>query len=76
MRNLLVYVLLARGRWGEALEQFRQIGPHAASFPWASVSDDPLGSFLDARDGVRLKVASRTPLGHRADRGRARGHYA
>lgn len=76
VRNLLAYVLVARGRWDEALEQFRQIGPHAASFPWASVSDDPLGRFLDARDGARFRVASRTPLRHRADRGRPRGHYA
>ncbi|WNI25279.1 hypothetical protein [Streptomyces sp. ITFR-16] len=76
VRNLLAYVLVARGRWDEALEQFRQIGPHAASFPWASVSDDPLGRFLDARDGARLRVASRTPLRHRADRGHPRGHYA
>lgn len=76
VRNLLAYVLVVRGRWDEALEQFRQIGPHAASFPWASVSDDPLGRFLDTRDEVRLKVASGTRLGHRADRGRARGHYA
>ncbi|MFD0020908.1 hypothetical protein [Streptomyces sp. NPDC058382] len=75
-RNLLAYVLVARGRWDEALEQFRQIGPHAASFPWSSASDDPLGRFLDARDGARLQVASVTPLRHRADRGRARGHYA
>ncbi|WP_285565334.1 hypothetical protein [Streptomyces sp. RTGN2] len=76
VRNLLAYVLVARGRWDEALEQFRQIGPHAASFPWASVSDDPLGRFLDARDGARLRVAAGTPLGHRADRGRPHGHYA
>lgn len=76
VRNLLVYVLVVRGRWDEALEQFRQIGPHAASFPWASVSDDPLGRFLDARDGTRLQVASVTPLRHRDDRGRTRGHYA
>ncbi|MBO0915817.1 hypothetical protein [Streptomyces laculatispora] len=76
VRNLLAYVLVVRGRWDEALEQFRRIGPHAASFPWSSVSDDPLGRFLDARDGARLQVASVTPLRHRADRGRTRGHYA
>ncbi|MFD7717805.1 hypothetical protein [Streptomyces sp. NPDC059814] len=76
VRNLLAYVLVARGRWDEALEQFRQIGPHAASFPWSSVSEDPLGRFLDTRDGTRLQVASVTPLRHRADRGRTRGHYA
>ncbi|PZT74585.1 MULTISPECIES: hypothetical protein [unclassified Streptomyces] len=76
VRNLLAYVLVVRGRWGEALEQFRRIGPHAASFPWASVSGDPLGRFLDARESARLRVASATPLRHGAGRGRARGHYA
>ncbi|WP_351228449.1 hypothetical protein [Streptomyces sp. NPDC002133] len=62
VRNLLVYVLIARGRWAEALEQFRLIGPHATSFPWTCVTDDPLGQFLEARDGVRIEVASTTPL--------------
>lgn len=76
VRNLLAYVLVVRGRWGEALEQFRRIGPYAASFPWASVSGDPLGRFLDARESARLRVASATPLRHGAGRGRARGHYA
>ncbi|MFJ7491394.1 hypothetical protein ACIQZB_09095 [Streptomyces sp. NPDC097727] len=76
VRNLLAYVLVARGRWGEALEQFRQIGLHAASFPWSSVSDDPLGRFLDARDEARLRAACATSLSGRADRGRPRGHYA
>lgn len=75
-RNLLAYVLVVRGRWDEALEQFRLIGPHATSFPWSSVSDDPLGQFLDARDGARLQVASETPLRNREGRSRARGHYA
>ncbi|MEU8676659.1 hypothetical protein [Streptomyces sp. NPDC048560] len=75
-RNLLAYVLVVRGRWGEALDQFRLIGPHATSFPWASVSDDPLGQFLDARDGARLQVASMTPLRNREGRSGARGHYA
>ncbi|SCF62890.1 hypothetical protein [Streptomyces sp. Ncost-T10-10d] len=76
VRNLLAYVLVTRGRWGEALEQFRQIGLHAASFPWSSVSDDPLGRFLDARDEARLRAACATSLSGRADRGRPRGHYA
>ncbi|MFD6425936.1 hypothetical protein [Streptomyces sp. NPDC060198] len=35
IRNLLAYVLVVRGRWSEALEQFRLIGPHAQSFPWS-----------------------------------------
>lgn len=76
VRNLLAFVLVARGRWGEALEQFRRIGPHATSFPWSSVSDDPLGRFLDAKNDAGLRVACVTNLPGRADRGRPRGHYA
>lgn len=76
VRNLLAYVLVARGRWEEALEQFELIGPHSTSFPWSSVSDDALGHFLDARDRARLRVASATPLRNRAGRARPRGHYA
>ncbi|MGW1881795.1 hypothetical protein [Streptomyces sp. NPDC001970] len=68
VRNLLVYVLIARGRWAEALEQFRLIGPHATSFPWNCVTDDPLGQFLEARDGVRIEVASTRPLRRTAPR--------
>ncbi|MGW1228944.1 hypothetical protein [Streptomyces sp. NPDC001478] len=73
VRNLLAYVLVARGRWAEAREQFERIGPHASSFPWGAVSADPLGVFLDARDGARRRAAARRPSG---DRGRPRGHYA
>lgn len=62
VRNLTAYVLVRRGRWQEALEQFRLIGPHATSFPWSRISNDPLGQFLDIRDGVRIEVASMTPL--------------
>jgi hypothetical protein len=62
VRNLLVYVLIARGRWDEALDQFHAIGPYATSFPWNRVTDDPLGQFLEARDGVRIEVASATPI--------------
>lgn len=76
VRNLLAYVLVGRYRWAEALEQFRLIGPYATSFPWTSLSDDPLGQFLETRDGVRLQVASGMPLWNRADGGRPRGHYA
>lgn len=67
-RNLAAYVLVRRGRWAEALEQFRLIGPYATSFPWNRLSDDPLGQFLDTRDGVRLQVASVTPLRARTGR--------
>ncbi|WP_405711737.1 MULTISPECIES: hypothetical protein [unclassified Streptomyces] len=76
VRNLLAFVLVSRGRWEEALEQFRRIGPHAASFPWSSVSDDPLGRFLAARDDTRLRAACAAPFPGRADRGRPGGHYA
>ncbi|GGJ95783.1 hypothetical protein GCM10011583_29240 [Streptomyces camponoticapitis] len=76
VRNLLAYVLVRRHRWDEALEQFRLIGPYATSFPWTSLTDDPLGQFLETRDGVRLQVASGMPLWNRTDRGRPRGHYA
>lgn len=62
VRNLLAYVLVARGRWDEALAQFRLIGPYATSFPWSSVTEDPLGRFLQARDRARTQVASATPL--------------
>ncbi|MER7112109.1 hypothetical protein [Streptomyces sp. NPDC000229] len=76
VRNVLVYVLAGRERWAAALDQFRLIGPYATSFPWSSVSDDPLGRFLDARDGVRREVASAVPQRGRAGRGRSGGHYA
>ncbi|MET9799853.1 hypothetical protein [Streptomyces sp. NPDC006368] len=74
VRNVLAYVLVGRGRWGAALEQFRLIGPHATSFPWSSAGDDPLGRFLDARAGARLAAGGGVPLRGRAGRGRAGGH--
>jgi hypothetical protein len=74
VRNLLAYVLVARGRWAAALEQFRLIGPYATSFPWTSVTDDPLGQFLEARDGVRIQIASAMPLRGRAGRSSSVGH--
>jgi hypothetical protein len=74
VRNLLAYVLVARGRWADALEQFRLIGPYATSFPWTYSSDDPLGRFLEARDGVRIQIASSMPLRGRAGRSRSSGH--
>ncbi|NDZ88190.1 hypothetical protein G3I23_21935, partial [Streptomyces sp. SID10115] len=70
VRNLLTYVLVRLERWDDALEQLRLIGPHATSFPWDRMADDPLGQFLELRDGVRIEVASRTPL--RGPRGRDR----
>ncbi|MEV0225895.1 hypothetical protein [Streptomyces sp. NPDC050704] len=62
VRNLLTYVLIRLERWQDALEQLRRIGPYATSFPWDRVSDDPLGQFLELRDGIRLEVASHLPL--------------
>ncbi|MHC0432079.1 hypothetical protein ACX6XY_18100 [Streptomyces sp. O3] len=62
VRNLLAYVLVRLGRAADALEQLRLIGPYATSFPWDRISGDPLGEFLELRDGVRLQVAAMTPL--------------
>ncbi|MFI6940989.1 hypothetical protein ACIBI4_17075 [Streptomyces sp. NPDC050418] len=62
VRNLLTYVLIRLERWQDALDQVRLIGPQATSFPWDRISDDPLGQFLELRDGVRLQVAAATPL--------------
>ncbi|MGW1068447.1 hypothetical protein ACWD4F_28515 [Streptomyces aureus] len=68
VRNLLTYVLVRLERWQDALEQLRLIGPYVTSFPWARVSDDPLGQYLELRDGVRLEVASELPLREQAPR--------
>ncbi|MFC7309176.1 hypothetical protein ACFQVC_33835 [Streptomyces monticola] len=75
VRNLLTYVLVRLERWDDALEQLRLIGPHATSFPWDRISDDPLGQFLELRDGIRLEVAAATPLRRgRRYPGRSGGH--
>ena len=82
VRNLLAYVLVERARWGEALDEFRRIGPHATSFPWGArqgaVQEDPLLRFLAVRDVVRAESAGRTPLWRpgdgRAGRGGPGGH--
>ncbi|MDQ0931662.1 hypothetical protein [Streptomyces turgidiscabies] len=52
LRNLLTYVLIALGRWQDALLQLRLTGPYTTSFPWDRFSDDPLGSFLEAREEI------------------------
>jgi hypothetical protein len=62
VRNVLVYVLVRLERWEDALAQLHRIGPYATTFPWDRVSDDPLGQFLELRDGIRLEVAARRPL--------------
>ncbi|WDF37413.1 hypothetical protein PBV52_11720 [Streptomyces sp. T12] len=61
IRNKLTYVLVRLGRWEDALEQLRLIGPYATSFPWIRFSDDPLGRFLEVRDEVRQRTASAPP---------------
>ncbi|MGQ4390030.1 hypothetical protein [Streptomyces sp. SAS_270] len=62
VRNLLTYVLIRLERWEDALTQLHRIGPYATTFPWDRVSDDPLGQFLELRDGIRLEVAAGRPL--------------
>ncbi|MER5972787.1 hypothetical protein ABT112_24155 [Streptomyces sp. NPDC002055] len=74
VRNLLAYALVARGRWAEALEEFRRIGPFATAFPWSHVSNDPLGQFLDLRDGVRIQLATTLPLRRRPRSADGPGH--
>ncbi|ATL27052.1 putative membrane protein [Streptomyces formicae] len=74
VRNLLTYVLVRLERWEDALEQLRLIGPYATSFPWDRMADDPLGQFLELRDGVRIEVASMTPLRTPRDRARPGEH--
>ncbi len=56
IRNKLTYVLVRLGRWRDALEQLRLIGPYATSFPWGRFSDDPLGRFLEVREEVRTNL--------------------
>ncbi|WP_405391395.1 hypothetical protein OG596_28205 [Streptomyces sp. NBC_01102] len=74
VRNLLAHVLVVRGRAEEALEQFRLIGGHVTSFPWAYVSEDALGGFLDARADARLRAASAAPSRGRPGHDGLRGH--
>ncbi|MET9952609.1 hypothetical protein ABZ135_13825 [Streptomyces sp. NPDC006339] len=62
VRNLLVHVLVERGRWHDALAEFARIGPQATTFPWTLVAEDPLRAFLDARAGAVREVARRTRL--------------
>ncbi|WP_189150257.1 hypothetical protein [Streptomyces lacrimifluminis] len=58
LRNLLVYVLVGLDRRQDALVQLRLTGPYATSFPWDRFSDDPLGTFLEAREEVRRTAPS------------------
>jgi hypothetical protein len=66
VRNKLTYVLVRLGRWEDALEQLRLIGPYATSFPWGRFADDPLGGFLEVRSEVRRRTASAAARGARA----------
>ncbi|SCK48136.1 MULTISPECIES: hypothetical protein [unclassified Streptomyces] len=74
VRNVLVCVLVRLERWPEALVQLGRTGPYATSFPWDRFSDDPLGQFLELRDGVRIEVAASTPLRGRRGRDASGGH--
>jgi hypothetical protein len=74
IRNKLTYVLTRLGRWEDALEQLRLIGPYATSFPWGRFSDDPLGRFLEARDEVRRKAVAAHPRSGHAERARSGDH--
>ncbi|MEV7276505.1 hypothetical protein [Streptomyces sp. NPDC093111] len=89
VRNLLVHVLVARGRWHDALTEFGRIGTLATSFPWTQLADDPLRAFLEARTTAVHAVARRTRLraahpdrvpaadrGDRAGGDGPDGHYA
>ncbi|MFJ3901978.1 hypothetical protein [Streptomyces sp. NPDC090025] len=69
VRNLLVRVLVARGRWADAVAEFGRIGPQATSFPWSVGAEDPLGGFLQARALAVREVARRTPLRARPQAG-------
>ncbi|OON71757.1 hypothetical protein [Streptomyces tsukubensis] len=74
VRNILVYVLVRLERWDDALAQLRVLGPHATSFPWDRISDDPLAQFLELRDGIRLEIAARAPLWSPRGRLRPKDH--
>ncbi|MFF0081582.1 hypothetical protein ACFYR1_17995 [Streptomyces canus] len=73
VRNKLVYVLVRLGRWTDALEQLRMIGPYATSFPWGRESEDPLGRFLEVREEVRRHALIHPRSEHRG-RVRSGGH--
>ncbi|MET9831494.1 hypothetical protein ABZ078_19810 [Streptomyces sp. NPDC006385] len=73
VRNKLTYVLVRLGRWEDALEQLRLIGPYATSFPWSRSADDPLGRFLEVREEVRQRTAAASARSARAGHPRS-GH--
>ncbi|MFC8011390.1 hypothetical protein [Streptomyces cinereoruber] len=59
VRNVLAHLLMERGRWVEALEEFGRIGPHATSFPWGPARDAVPES---PPPGSRLRPGSGDPL--------------
>ncbi|MFF4170343.1 hypothetical protein [Streptomyces sp. NPDC001744] len=59
VRNLLAHVLVERGRWAEAREEFGRIGPYATSFPWGCAGD---AVPEDPPPGPRPRPARRDPL--------------
>ncbi|MER7562690.1 hypothetical protein ABTZ93_06940 [Streptomyces sp. NPDC097941] len=73
IRNKLVFVLVRLGRWTDALEQLRMLGPYATSFPWSRESEDPLGRFLEVREEVRRHALIHPRSEHRG-RVRSAGH--
>ncbi|WP_344072411.1 hypothetical protein [Streptomyces crystallinus] len=66
-RNHLVLMLILHERWAEALEVFRAIGVRARTYPWAYLGE-PRTEFVELRSGVRMQLASRTPLFSRPGR--------
>ncbi|MEV6554043.1 hypothetical protein AB0M57_35910 [Streptomyces sp. NPDC051597] len=66
-RNHLVLMLILHERWEEALEVFRAIGVGARTYPWAYLGE-PRTEFVELRSGVRMQLASRTPLFSRPGR--------
>ncbi|MFE2631812.1 hypothetical protein ACFXDP_28375, partial [Streptomyces sp. NPDC059374] len=58
VRNKLTYVLVELGRWEDALDQLRLIGPYATSYPWSRFAEDPLSRFLEVRQQVRRRAGS------------------
>ncbi|EGX59920.1 hypothetical protein SZN_10283 [Streptomyces zinciresistens K42] len=66
VRNKLTYVLVRLGRWEDALEQLRLIGPYATSYPWSRFAEDPLGRFLEVREEVRLRAGGTPSAGRGA----------
>ncbi|WP_086868458.1 hypothetical protein [Streptomyces viridochromogenes] len=81
VRNKLTYVLVELGRWEDALDQLRLIGPYATSYPWSRFAEDPLSRFLEVRQQVRRRAGSAParrrsghPPGGRAGRAAGRDH--